>query len=327
MNVTERNHYLPQFYLEAFGTGTKQPLFWVYDKQTLKSRQQSPINTGVEKNLYNIEKADGSIDDFIEREVFSKVDDFPVEAVRLLLPNDARLLDKDIEKVSMFLAFMATRVPRSIQVTKEIGSAVEEFKLFQLSKKPKEIKKALSELQEQGKLSKDLTFEQIQKILSSQDKHFKVIENEKIAMAMSIFVTEAIHKQLLGMKWCLCRAPSGIEFITGDAPLVCFVLEPNGQAIFGGGYASQEAEVTLPLSPNKCLYLDHKHNQRYRAVSKKVVKEINKRTAWAAERFIIARYKSKYVDELLKWGSKSLEYPKMDTKELYSEFENIGLFD
>jgi len=146
-------------------------------------------------------------------------------------------------------------------------------------------------------------------------------------MATSISATKEIHQQLFQMNWCLCRAPSGIEFITGDAPLVCFVLEPNGQAILGGGYARHNAEVTLPLSSNKCLYLDHKHNQRYRAVSKKVVKEINKRTAWAAERFIIARHKSKYVDELLKWGSKSLEHPKMDRKELYRQFENKGLFD
>ncbi len=226
-----------------------------------------------------------------------------------------------------FLAFMATRVPRSIQAAREVGSALASFMTLKFAKKPDEIRKALSLLQEQGTISKDLSVEQMQAILESTDKDFYISFNEKPAMALSLKMSKAIHYELVRMNWCLCRAPSDTEFISGDAPLVCFVLDKNGRAIFGGGYGTPNAEVTFPLSPEKCLYLDHRHNQRYRAVNHKLVKEINKRTAWAAERFIVSRHKSDYAAELSFWSSKSINMPKMDKRELFRQFELKNLFD
>ncbi len=201
------------------------------------------------------------------------------------------------------------------------------YTALDLAKKPDEIRNILNILQEQGELSGDLTVEEVQNILENTDKNIKVKMNEKVAMAVSISTTEALYTELLQMNWCLYRAPSNAFFICGDAPLVCFVLNPDGTAIFGGGFRLPNAEITFPISPEKCIYIDRKHPHKYRAVSHRVVKEINRRTAWAAERFIISTHKCNYSSELLQWSAKSIEKPKMDKKELLKLFETSNLFE
>src|ERR1044071_9586606 len=141
MPVTERNHYLPQFYLKAFVSGHESKVFWVYDKNKKVFRPQTPINTGVQRNFYNLENPDGSIDDTLERAVFRPLENVAKPVIdRLLLPH-ARLTEHDIEELAGFLAFMATRVPRSLRAAQEIGEALAVKNLQELGERPDEIKR------------------------------------------------------------------------------------------------------------------------------------------------------------------------------------------
>jgi hypothetical protein len=103
--------------------------------------------------------------------------------------------------------------------------------------------------------------------------------------------------------------------------MVGFALDDKGSAILGGGYALPNAEVTFPLSPVKCLYLDRRHTQKYRAISKNFLREINKRTAWVADMFLISHIKTRSVAKLNKWASRSLGRPKLDKNELFKMFK------
>jgi hypothetical protein len=96
-------------------------------------------------------------------------------------------------------------------------------------------------------------------------------------------------------------------------------------ATFGGGFGLPNAEVTFPLSPDKCLYLDRKNTSAYRAVSKKIVKEINRRTAWMADRFIISMIRTNYVNRIVEKSSVTIKKPKMDKKELIKIFKSERL--
>ncbi len=296
-------------------------MFWVYDKKENAFRPQTPINTGIEQHLYNLENPDGTVDDLLENEVFTPVETASKPVIDRLLAPKARLAPDDIEGLAEFLAFMATRVPRSIRAAQETGATLALHNALELAKKPDQIKRILNALQEQGKIDKNVTVEETQKILKSADTDFKFSMNKKAAMAMSLMMTAEVHLQLLEMNWCLYRAPSGSQFICSDAPLVCFVLDKDGRAGFGGGYSLPAVQVTLPISPERCLYLDRKSTQRYRAVNKEVVQEINRRTAWAADRFIISTYETKYVKELCKWASRSINLPKIDKNELLKRAE------
>lgn len=89
----------------------------------------------------------------------------------------------------------------------------------------------------------------------------------------------------------------------------------------GAGYVLKNAEVSFPFSLAKCLYLDWRHAEKYRAISKNFIKEINKRNAWAADRFLISHIKTYYNANLNKWASLSMNRPKLDKKELFELFK------
>jgi hypothetical protein len=63
------------------------------------------------------------------------------------------------------------------------------------------------------------------------------------------------------------------------------------------------------------------------AVVQRLVKEINRRTAWIAERFIISKIKTNYVNRILEASSVTIKMPKMDKKKLIQNFKSTKLFE
>jgi hypothetical protein len=322
MDTRKRNHYLPQLYLRNFVQNHEKDIFWVYYKGEKVPRLQTPVNTGIEKHLYNVKRSDGSLNDSIEKYLLSPIEGKVGPIIKKLIATKSRLKNEGIFDLALFLSFMETRTPRSIQAATEVGEALSIYLLKDLVNKPDEIQKLLEEARKEDIVGKNLTVEIFQNHLNELEARYKISFDRKYATGVSLMTSIAIFKELINMNWCLCRAPSNMYFITSDSPLVCFVLNNDGSAVFGGGFRLPNAEITFPLSPNKCLYLDKKHTHHYRAISSKVLKEINKRTAWAAERFIISPTKNNYVHALNNWASESRNFPKMDRKKLFKEFSN-----
>jgi len=114
-------------------------------------------------------------------------------------------------------------------------------------------------------------------------------------------------------------APSDAFFIIGDCPLNVFV--PVGsKAIFGGGLARETVEVTFPLSPLACLRLDRKRGPSRRRVGKAFVHDINRRTAFTAERFVISTHATRRVAEWVRTGAITVGRPKTDSNALSRTF-------
>lgn len=320
MQPTIRNHYLPQFYLKSF-LNNDSGVFWVYHKGKNDPIPQTPINTGIEKNLYNIKMEDGTIDDSIERNVLSPLESEASSIIENLVKNKSQIKDEDIPILASFLSFMATRIPRQIEMIREMGTVFAECIQSDLAKKPEEIENILKELKASKKIDENLTTVEAQKILSEAPDKFNISMNKKAATGISLISTRDIFYELIHMNWCVYRSPSKIYFITSDCPLVTFVLDDKDNALFGAGIKLKNVQITFPISPEKCLYLDRKNKKRYRAVNKKVVNEINKRTAWTAERFLISHIRMKSVQKLCDWSSSTLNQKKIDKNMLKKEFE------
>ncbi len=151
--------------------------------------------------------------------------------------------------------------------------------------------------------------------------------DKKYATGISLLSANGVFEELLTMNWCLCRAPSNLFFILSSYPVVRFVKNEDNTTIIDGGFGCSNAEVSFPLSPTKCLFMNRKHTQKYRAANKEFVLEINRRTAWAADIFIILHIRSHYVKKLVKKSAVTLKLPKMDKHELYEEFEKRKIFE
>ncbi len=133
----------------------------------------------------------------------------------------------------------------------------------------------------------------------------------KAVSAAAGAVCRVFGATLLGEGHRSAWADQSILLITSDAPLTIFSRR-GSRAAFGGGLALPDTEVTFPISPSVCLLLDRSRNLRRRRVSEKLAREINRRTAFGAERFVIANIRSKAIDRLVQEAARTRSTPKLD---------------
>lgn len=317
---SKRDHYLPQFYLNFFIPEEDPRFFWVYDKQGGDPRPQTPINTGIEGHLYRLEGPRIADAKFIDSILFQKNESTVKPVIQRLLRSGERLKDTDIRILADFLALMHIRVPRTQKMVKEVGGVALTHQLLEISQDTEYIENLLRQFREEGDDDVPSSAEEFRKILKRIQDHIELAK--KPALLLSVLSTTTVVQQLLEMHWCLCRAPQNTFFITSDAPVVIFLLDDEGWAGFGQGLALPEVEVTFPLSPTKCLYLRKRSIQKYWPMKRNNLSEVNRRTAYNAERFIISPRQTKEVSGIVSESSITHGRPKVDRRELLKRWES-----
>ena len=265
--------------------------------------------------------------DFLETKIFGPIEG---EAKPILdrwqLPG-ARLEAAEVPKMAVFLAFMFTRNPRSVQVVKEVNEAGLEQIQKDLVENPARQRELYERCRNSGQVEGLPPYEEMEEYLNNREKYFRTEMNRKAALLSSIELTDLVCQKLLELNWCLCTAPSGTLFITSDSPLSVFCPTDRKHAIFGGGLGQPQVEVSFPISPTTYLLLNRRSGQRYRRISEKVANELNKRTAWMAERFIISTIKANAIEKLVRESSATRLIPKMDRAVIASRFKGLALKD
>ena len=317
---SKRDHYLPQFYLNFFLPEVER-FFWAYDKQGGDPRPQTPINTGIEGQLYRLEGPRITNPKFIDTTFFQRTESVVKPVIQRLLRSGERLKDTDIRVLADFLALMHIRVPRTQKMVKEVGGVAVTHLLRESSQDTEDIENMLRQCREEGVSDAPFSAEEFRKILERVQEDYHIELTKKPALLLSVLSARTVIQHLLEMHWCLCRAPKDAFFITGDAPLVIFLLDDEGQASFGQGLAESEVEITFPLSPTKCLYLRRRSITKYWPMKRNNVNEFNRRTAYNAERFILSSWQTKEVSRMVSESSITYGRPKVDRKELLERME------
>lgn len=316
-----RSHYVPQFYLKYFlPPGSKT--FCVYDKRDLSEAMRTPINTAVIGDFYvfnNKNVSKNSVELFLS--------DFEEEAKSIFdkwISHKFELRRTDRIKVASFLAFMFCRVPRTIEAGKEIGR----IGLDHLHDKIKEIANDPIKLKEHyegfctttGK-SNNISIDEFAKISSSISRNNYDI-SEKYCIAVAFSMVPEIFNQLIQLNWNLFIAKGKHFFITNDTPLNVFIYYPEKRkAIFGGGFADPNVEVSFPISPKMCLVLNRKHKSGVEYVDEPFIAERNRRAAFMAEQLIISTFQSNKIRKLLQEFSWTYKKPKLDYNIIMGKFK------
>ena len=303
---TRKNHYLPQVYLRQFTTDGG---FWVYTKGKKEPTYQTPINTGAQRDIYNYKKPDGSIDDSLEKALSTIENDYKAIIDRLS-QSKSRLKSDDIENLAVFFSYLACRVPKSRELAREIYKEIVMHELRKLSRDESAINESISYLKQLNKDS-NITADYLQEFYENPEKKFKLSIHKQLAMLSSIELARDIFHELENMNWCLCRAQSDM-FITSDAPVVPYYLRYDGLPQLGSGFGLPNVEVSIPISSELCIFLTRTRQQNYRAVNRNFIVEINRRTAWNAEEYIISSRQTELIDRLVVWSAGSTTQPKID---------------
>lgn len=324
---TIRCHTVPQFYLNYFIESNSNCL-WVYDKKDVSFRGQSPINTTVIGDYYlSSPDADGKKDTRMEK-FLSIIEALSKPILDKWIKNPPNWQEEDKHIIAMFLSFMYSRAPRSIESAKEINQAGLDYvieEMQKLSMEPAKLKKHYEEFCKVDAKNAAMSYDEFADFMSNPRKNFKLGINEKHAIGDSFSIAEDVFYWLMQMHWCICGIKGKHFFITSDAPLNVFVQTDKDKAIFGGGFALPNVEIAFPLSSKLCLFLDKRSTEKYKHVYSDFVSEINNRTVHMAERFVISPYCSNKIYRMIVTHPHNYGKPKIDSELFKERFRQHGV--
>lgn len=318
----KRNHYVPEFYLKNFSlihAGDRKAQLWVYDKEQIAPRKQSPKDTAVVNDLYTVLTPD--LPPNALEIAFGKQESTVSSILAKWAQNGAVPIIDEMVEVASFLALLHLRNPKTARWFEALAELVAVERAKALARDSVQFEKFWQTLMKEKSISPELTKDKFREMAENFGEHFIVKFDSKYLTFSPLQHADAIFEELKKMYWCLCSAPTGWSFITSDSPLVVRFRKGDGVA-FGGGFGHPTAQVIFPISPHVCLYLSR--NFRYKAfnVNSTFVKNANRRTAINAERFVFASLPSDGIEKLVKKYAFTRHQPRLDKDEMIENMKN-----
>jgi len=290
----------------------------------MESRPQTPINTTVIGDYYlSAPDKEGKKD--ARMESFLAAIEGMAKPILDSWRTDPSQWDEEGKSIiAMFLSFMHSRAPRAVEVIKEMNMAGLEHvmdEMKKLSMDPAKLKRHYDKFRvSEDRKRRDVSLELFERMMSNPREFGEPGINEKYAMGESFNTAQLIYRHLMNMTWSICAIQNERFFVIGDAPMVVFAQTDEDKAIFGAGFGLPNIEITFPLSPKLCLWIDRRRGTKYRVVGANFVEEVNRRSIHMAERVVISTYKSNRIQGFVKESAVYYGKPKIDAKAFRERF-------
>jgi hypothetical protein len=262
-------HYVPQEYLRGFSTDQKRTAVWMFDKVT--RRWSNPAISKIAQER-----------DYFEPEIESRLNtlvEIPGNGALSELRRGNMLDAEAVSALLNYIAVMMMRVPGK--------------RRYALSLVPGVIDDVVEEVaRELRALAPDAPHPLVDSLLAEVDRFSEKLRAEMPAqMRQQIdnpWPSERVVKGIHSMCWRLVTVPADTPLITSDNPAFYFSAY---------GIGSPESELTFPINPSLAL-LGSRRGQAGQVFlvrgKRSIAKEINRRIAVGAERFI-------FCDRRLPW--------------------------
>jgi hypothetical protein len=267
-------HYITQYYLSGFSQITNPSFLWVYEKGS-RSIRSLPINKIAQEKRFYSDEMESYLAIKIEapaNEVLRKIRDLKPIALK----------EKSI--LSEYIAVLWKRVPRAKQRFRAIAPKISNDLKQDINLKLDELKRKYpneSELLEKRRIEAQDFLDEF------KDKPGKDVWLNVIPPEMTPRITEALNQ----MKWVFLVCDEPITFLTNDNPV--FIHESFG---IGKKYS----ELTFPISSHITLWATWWNVDReYIDSDNQVIKEINRRVACSATRFVFCSKKRDWIVTLV----------------------------
>jgi hypothetical protein len=289
-------HFVPASYLKAWCDPTcppgYEPYVWMFDKDDGgNARNKAPANIFVETDFYTIEKADGTRDLRLEHGLAGLEDRF----VRILRDTISKGANLDAEDRVYLCAFVATTQIRTMQSrdhhANQWGAVLkmaDEMAAAMAKATPEQRRNAPKVLSGGGP---SLSHEQVRELARAPLQHMipAMLREQTLILAR--------------MDLAILQTDDPIGFMTSDNP--CCWYDPEAYKrppmYRSPGLAMKSIEVTLPLSPTQCLFLNWGGVNSYLPLPESVVDELNHRHRhFAGDHFILktnARKEAWFVND------------------------------
>lgn len=255
------DHYIPQYYLRGF-TSLVGGKIWTYEKGGPIKFQSDVKKTGHEPNYYAPE-----VESYLANQI-----EGPANNVIKNIRSKEGVTKQDKETLATYMVIMLKRVPQSKIRMKEIAPGVAQQ---QQEKWDQEISKLVTEHPDKTDLLKTRRAEikkNLEKYSLNPPKDFwlSLIPPERTPNVINV---------LQQMTWHFLTFDEYPAFLTCDNPVFYFTWM---------GIGKPESEVTFPISSNIVLWATWREDieEKYSEIKRQAIKEINRRTATNATRFV-----------------------------------------
>jgi hypothetical protein len=253
-------HYVPQFYLRGFETDGR---IWAYDKKSARRFPTQVKSVANETGMYS-----DDLESFLANEV-----EGPANLAITKVRGQEQLSTDERLALAKYIVVLWKRVPKA-----------RDRALNQMPKVADEVHATLRAELDQMELANPEIGEQLQplraQIAQIISKHQQNPAPELWYESLQSETGPRVVDALLSMRWTfLCG--DNVQFLTCDNPVFFFAHE---------GIGKPTSEVTFPLSSSMALWASRIPGAafEYQTVSPSGLREINRRTAYNASRFVYA---------------------------------------
>lgn len=309
---TIRCHYVPQFYLKNF-LALGQSTFFVYDKKDGSVREQ-PTQTTCAINDYYVVENEGQKDATTEQ-IFSIMEGITKKTIDKIIATPTKSDERDYLIMAVFLSVLHCRVPRTIEVIKEMYEVQLEKVLVEMkttAADPQKLRDYYEKYCVDTGNPTGATLDDIKDLMSNPTKGVTIEPNEKHAMGHSFSIIQDMLNHLMEMDWSICAIKDNHFFVTSDTPLNVFNFVNKKVALFHTGIGLPDANVAFPLSPKICMMMGRRPLRKFCYVDHRFVDQMNHRMIAAAQRFVISPYKSNHIKRIMAGFLHTYSQPKVD---------------
>ena len=274
-NKPTRQHYVPHCYLKEFATpdsiDNKEPLIWIFERNSRNGRLDKIKNVLFAKDLYTIDIG-GKKNYSIEKSL-GNIESEYTKVYRNIIKNRLPLNEKDHVIFCIFVSALMQRTLRH-------KNSLEEF---------------MSEVIEKME-ALDVAHNSKSKIVEDYQK-LKVDSHKLNLIKLLPDITEVLVQMNLAF---ICTDRITSKYITCDDPCILFNSDLQWQRLYGYGLAQKSTELTVTLSPNTMAVFSWKNLKGYMWTSNSRTDDHNRMVRnYAYKYFLLNSPKTKII-----WFSK-----------------------
>jgi hypothetical protein len=266
-------HYVPQEYLRGFATSDDPDQIWMFDKVTARWSRAAIDKVAQERDYFTPE---------VEARLTAEVES-PANIALKKLRRDNALSDADRRALAVYIAVMIKRVPgrrrkASALIPGALESTVAELRRDVTEAIPEDDPRRIHLFEEIDRAERNLRENTPPEVL-------RQITDPWISREMLAAIDRMVWRFVL-------RPGSASRFITSDNPAYYFEAY---------GVGTEHAELTFSISSKLALIGNHQGTARSTMlvrVPKEWIKEINRRVASGAERFVFSAHRASWIETL-----------------------------
>lgn len=268
-------HYIPKYYLKGFSDPLKPSNIWVYEKGSNRIFSSTVRRVANENKRWP---------DTVEEYFADKIEE-PAKPVLDKIRNCRPMTGNDKKIFSDYMVIMLKRVPKNLERIKAGFPTVLEEVFAELNK---EIFRSVEEYPSEKDAFQEL-LKELPRLKAKYENEFPV---ELWHDTLSLDSLPRVRAILPTMTWVFLTSEKKQPFLSSDNPLFFFE---------GLGMGRPESEITFPISSKTALWATWRRDLRESYVPGRnvAIKEINRRTASAATKYVYYSQEAQWVVNLI----------------------------